>query len=345
MLNPLIVGINLVVDFAVIATVPVYILFLRHLAINKKYSDNIRGNGFALIMFASGFWDLTNSLISLFFVEIPHYGIWKEFFETDDPWKSRITKGFTMGSQIFQMISASSIAINRWFAINRSLTYNSVFSPRNMKLLYIFLYILTIIYISPILLVANTKPFSYDDGIMFYGFDDPMFVFVYGLIYTLFSCITVIIWIVIYSQICVYIANNVLEKSFMKNKVKKTVIKVTAASFIFTLGTIFTFVITISSDVAWRFFGIGNLYSVEVYYCLTRMREGILQQLICCTSTRKQVFRLSTEKITNSGGQSVAVPSVSTVPMRNIAEFGFQRQDQIRMNMVSPNPTVFTRIG
>lgn len=73
------------------------------------------------------------------------------------------------------------------------------------------------------------------------------------------------------------------------------------------------------------------------------MRDGIIQQLMCCARGKGQLFHMNRETMTNSGGRSTTMPSVSTVPMRNIAMAGMGAQG--RMNMAFAQSNVMTKIG
>ena len=211
---------NVSLDALVILTVPVYLIFMKHLIQCKK--ENIYSSAFVLILFANGkswdseqshtvwgtsecetnrspvktsflitskyqentrtftyvntnnrfqktlpkflrvklhffvgFWDMFSSIIYLLFNELPQQGIFVEFYTVNPLWKARTSKAVEFGVRFFQLMSVVIVAVNRFFAVKRPLTYSRVFSSRRTKYIYITLYICTFLYMAPILFVAD----------------------------------------------------------------------------------------------------------------------------------------------------------------------------------------------
>uniref|UniRef100_A0A914Z5A1 Uncharacterized protein n=1 Tax=Panagrolaimus superbus TaxID=310955 RepID=A0A914Z5A1_9BILA len=86
---------------------------------------------------------------------------------------------------------------------------------------------------APILCFAGATIY-HDEGIYYYGFQDFLFVLGYGAIsYTGLAFVTFFVWIIIYLQISIYITKR---SEYQKNKAKKSLARMTAASFLFTFG-------------------------------------------------------------------------------------------------------------
>uniref|UniRef100_A0A914CWU2 G-protein coupled receptors family 1 profile domain-containing protein n=1 Tax=Acrobeloides nanus TaxID=290746 RepID=A0A914CWU2_9BILA len=119
---------NLVIDLISIISVPLYVLFLGTQLKTILYSatKDTLTPGFTITLLFIGTYDIYYTLVDLSFVELPQWGVAKEWYMQDNQIKGKFVMVSKVMSSPLHVVITLVLAINRYTAVKFPVQYRYV---------------------------------------------------------------------------------------------------------------------------------------------------------------------------------------------------------------------------